>query len=81
MKNELNIRCEQNFTIGSYGIGIGHAWYSWKACEICGSLVQKKKLKKIYFSSHKLPKQQLTNFWFQRNFRDYIAQEYTYSIE
>jgi hypothetical protein len=36
-----------------------------KACEICSSLIQKKKLKKIYFSSHKLPKQQSTSFWSQ----------------
>ena len=35
------------------------------AFEICSSLVQKKKLKKNYFSSHKLPKQQFTNFWSQ----------------
>jgi hypothetical protein len=27
------------------------------------SLVQKKKLKKNYFTSHKLPKQQSTSFW------------------
>jgi hypothetical protein len=26
---------------------------------------KRKKLKKIYFSSHKLPKQQSTNFWSQ----------------
>jgi hypothetical protein len=38
---------------------------SQKACEICSSLVQKKKLKKKYFSSDKLPKQQLTSFWSQ----------------
>jgi hypothetical protein len=31
---------------GSYGVGIGHAWCSPKACEICSSLVQKKNLKK-----------------------------------
>jgi hypothetical protein len=36
-----------------------------KACEICSSLIQKKKLKKNYFSSHKLPKQQSTSFWSQ----------------
>jgi hypothetical protein len=36
-----------------------------KACEICSSLVQKKKLKKNYFSLHKLPKQQSTSFWSQ----------------
>jgi hypothetical protein len=45
MKNELNTCFEQNFTSGSYGVGIGRAWCSWKACEICSSLVQKKKLK------------------------------------
>jgi hypothetical protein len=28
-------------------------------------LSKRKKLKKIYFSSHKLPKQQSTNFWSQ----------------
>jgi hypothetical protein len=36
--------------MGSYGVGIGHAWYSSKACEIC-SFVQKKKLKKKYLTS------------------------------
>jgi hypothetical protein len=51
--------------MGSYGVGIGRAWCSWKACEIRSSLVQKKKLKKNYFSSHKLPKQQSTSFWSQ----------------
>jgi hypothetical protein len=65
MKNELNTCFQQNFTTGSYGVGIGHSWCSWKACEICSSLIQKKKLKKKYFSSHKLPKQQSTSFWSQ----------------
>jgi hypothetical protein len=65
MKNELNTCFQQNFTTGSYGVGIGCAWCLWKACEICSPLVQKKKLKKNYFSSHKLPKQQLTSFWSQ----------------
>jgi hypothetical protein len=64
-KNELNTCFQQNFTIGSYGVIIGRAWCSWKACEICSSLVQKKNLKKICFSSHKLPKQQSTSFWSQ----------------
>jgi hypothetical protein len=64
-KNELNTCFQQKFTTGSYRVGIGRAWYSQKACEICSSLVQKKKLKKKYFSSHKLPKQQSTNFWSQ----------------
>jgi hypothetical protein len=65
MKNELNTCFQQKFATGSYGVGIGRAWCSRKACEMCSSLVQKKKLKKIYFSSHKLPKQQSTSFWSQ----------------
>jgi hypothetical protein len=51
MINELNTCFQQNFTTGSYEVGIGCTWCSWKACEICSSLVQKKKYK---FSSHKL---------------------------
>jgi hypothetical protein len=62
LKNELNTCFQQKFTTGSYGVGIGRAWYSWKACEICNSLVQKKKLEKNHFSLHKLPKQQSTIF-------------------
>jgi hypothetical protein len=65
MKNELNTCFQQKFATGSYGDEIGRAWCLRKACEICSSLVQKKKLKKNYFSSHKLPKQQLTSFWSQ----------------
>jgi hypothetical protein len=49
MKNELNTCFQQKFATGSYGVGIGRAWCSWKACEICSSLVSKKKLKKIIF--------------------------------
>jgi hypothetical protein len=66
MKNELNTCFQQRFTTGSFRVGIGRAWCSWKACEICSSLVEKEKLKKNYFSSHKLPKQQSTSFWSQR---------------
>jgi hypothetical protein len=62
MKNELNTCFQQKFTTGSYGVRIGRAWFSRKACEICSSLVQKKELKK---ASHKLPKQQSTSFWSQ----------------
>jgi hypothetical protein len=65
MKNELNTCFQQKFATGSYGVEIGRAWCSWKACEICSSLVQKKKFKKKYFSSHKLSKQQSTSFWSQ----------------
>jgi hypothetical protein len=65
MKNELNTCFQQKFATGSYGVGIGRAWCSRKGCEICSSLVQKKKLKKNYISSHKLPKQQSTTFWSQ----------------
>jgi hypothetical protein len=65
MKNELNTCFQQKFAMGSYGVGIGRAWCSRKSCKICSSLVQKRKLKKNYFSSHKLPKQQSTSFWSQ----------------
>jgi hypothetical protein len=44
-KDELNTHFQQKFTTGSYGVRIGHAWYSQKACEICSLLVQNKKLK------------------------------------
>jgi hypothetical protein len=46
-KNALNTCFQQKFAMGSYGVGIGRAWCSQKACEICSSLVQKKKLKII----------------------------------
>jgi hypothetical protein len=65
MKNELNTCFQQKFATGSYGVGIGCAWCSWKACEICSSLVQNKKLILKKNSSHKLPKQQSTSFWSQ----------------
>jgi hypothetical protein len=65
MKNELNTCFQQKFATGSYRVRIGRAWCSLKACEICSSLIFKKKMKKIYFSSHKLPKQQSTSFWSQ----------------
>jgi hypothetical protein len=48
-KNELNTCFQQKFATGSYGVGIGRAWCSHKACEICSSLVQKEKTKKIIF--------------------------------
>jgi hypothetical protein len=64
-KNELNTRFQQKIATGSYAVGIGHAWCSPKACEICSSLVQKKNLKEKRRSSHKLPKQQSTSFWSQ----------------
>jgi hypothetical protein len=66
MKNELNTCFQQKNSMGSYKVGTGCAWCPRKACEICSSLVKKKKLKKNYFSSHKLPEQQLISFLFQR---------------
>jgi hypothetical protein len=49
MKNDLNARFQQKFATGSYGVKIGRALPSRKACEICSSLIQKKKMKKIIF--------------------------------
>jgi hypothetical protein len=46
-KNELNTHFQQKFATGSYGIGIGCAWCSWKACEIVHST--KEKIEKIIF--------------------------------
>jgi hypothetical protein len=39
MKNELNTCFQQKFATGSYGVGIGHAWCSRKAFEICSLLI------------------------------------------
>jgi hypothetical protein len=64
-QNEFNTHFEQKFATGSYGVGIGRAWCSWKACEMCSSFVQTKKMKKNKNSSCMLPKQQLTSFWSQ----------------
>jgi hypothetical protein len=36
---------EQKMSMGSYGVGIGHAWCSQKAWEKSGSLVPKIKIK------------------------------------
>jgi hypothetical protein len=76
-KNELNAYFQQKLAKGSYGVRIGRAWCSQKACEICSSLIQKKKLKKNYFSSHKLPKQRSTSFWSQ----GILGVKHFYSIE
>jgi hypothetical protein len=64
-KNELNTCFQQKFTMGSYGVLIGRAYCSQKARGICSLLVEKKRLKKKYFSSYKLPKEQSTSFWSQ----------------
>jgi hypothetical protein len=69
MKNELNTCFEQKFARGSYKVGIGHAWCSWKACEICSSLVQKKKLKKELFFFTEAIQTAIDQFLVSRNFR------------
>jgi hypothetical protein len=67
-KNELNTCFEQIFTIGSYAVRIGHAWCSRKACKICSSLFQKKKLKKYIFLPQAAQKT-IDQFLVSRNFR------------
>jgi hypothetical protein len=53
MKNEVNTCFQQKFATRSYRVGIGRAWCSHKACEICSSLVQKKKIEKyLFFFTH-----------------------------
>jgi hypothetical protein len=68
MKDELNTHFDQNFTMGSYKVGIGHAWCSWKACEICSSLVQKKFEKNLFFFTH-AAQIAINQFLVSRNFR------------
>jgi hypothetical protein len=58
---------KKKFILGPCGVGIGCAWYSWKACGIHSSLNQKKKMGSNYLSSYKQPKQRTTNFLFQGN--------------
>jgi hypothetical protein len=69
MKNELNTRFEQTFTTGSYRVGIGRAWYSQKACEICSSLVQKKEIEKKSFFFIQAAQIAINQFLGSRNFR------------
>jgi hypothetical protein len=69
MKDDLKTHFEQNFTTGSYGVGIGRAWCSRKACEIYSSLVQKKKLKIKLFSFPQAAQTTIDQFLVSRNFR------------
>jgi hypothetical protein len=69
MKNELNTWFQQKFAMGSYGVGIGHAWCSRKACKICSSLIQKKKLKKKLFFFTQAAQTAIDQFLVSRNFR------------
>jgi hypothetical protein len=68
-KNELNTHFEQNFTTGSYGVGMGRAWCFQKGCEICSSLVQKKKMKKKIFFNTQAAQTSIDQFLVSRNFR------------
>jgi hypothetical protein len=69
MKNELNTCFQQKFATGSYEVGIGRAWCSRKACEICSSLVQKKKLKKNLFFFTQAAQTAIDQFLVSKNFR------------
>jgi hypothetical protein len=68
-ENELNTRFEQNFTMGSYGVGIRRAWCSQKACEICSSLVQKKILNSFLLLYTQAAQIAIDQFLVSRNFR------------
>jgi hypothetical protein len=69
MKNELNTCFQQKFATGSYGVGIGRAWCSQKACEICSSLVQKKKLNFLNFYTTQAAQTAIDQFLVSRDFR------------
>jgi hypothetical protein len=69
MKNELNICFQQQFATGSYRVGIGRAWCSRKACEICSSLVQKKKIEFFLFFFTQAAQTAIDQFLVLRNSR------------
>jgi hypothetical protein len=69
MKNELNTCFQQKFATGSYGVRIGRAWCSRKACEICSSLVQKEKMEKKLFFFTQAAQTAIDQFLVSRNFR------------
>jgi hypothetical protein len=69
MKNELNTCFQQKFATGSYGVRIGRAWCSRKACEICSSLIQKKKIEKKLFFFTQAAQTAIDQFLVSRNFR------------
>jgi hypothetical protein len=64
MKNELNTCFQQKFATGSYGVRIGLAWCSWKACEI------KEKIEKKLFFLTQAAQTAIDQFLVSRNFRD-----------
>jgi hypothetical protein len=56
--------------MASYGVGIGHARCSWKACEICSSLVQKNKIEIKLFFFINAAQIAIDQFLVSRNFKD-----------
>jgi hypothetical protein len=69
-KMNLQAYYEQKFITGSYGVRIGRAWCSRKACEICSSLVQKKvKNEKKSFFFTQAAQTAIDQFLVSRNFR------------
>jgi hypothetical protein len=69
MKNELNTCFQQKFATGSYKVGIGRAWCSGKACEICSLLISKKKLKKKLKIFTQAAQTAIDQFLVSRDFR------------
>jgi hypothetical protein len=67
MKNELNTCFQQKFAMGSYGVRIGRAWCSWKACEMFTRL--KEKIEKNIFFFTQAAQTAIYQFLLSRNFR------------
>jgi hypothetical protein len=65
MKNELNSCFQQKFAWAYTESELGVLGVHGKLVKYIDHSSKRKKLKKIYLSLHKLPKQQLTNFWSQ----------------
>jgi hypothetical protein len=53
-EHELDTCFQQKFAMGSNGVGIGCTCCLYRACGLGSSLVHKKKLEKMYFSSQGL---------------------------
>jgi hypothetical protein len=76
MKNELNTSFQQKFGTRSYGVRIGRAWCSRKACEVCSSrkacevcTCLKEKIEKKLFFFSQAARSAIDQFLVSRNFR------------
>jgi hypothetical protein len=60
---------QHKFVKKTYKVIISYNWYSFKACEICRSLVQKKKYEKKLFFITIIVQTAIVQFWVSIIFR------------